>query len=249
MRRLVCICLVLLAACGSGSRHNESPEIRVAAAASLTGAIGDLAAAYPDARVVCNYGASSDLARQIKDGAPADVYISASSKWADYMVSEGLTGIPPLTIARNVLVCVVPADSRADVKDLNALPQAGFRRIVIGDEGVPAGDYTRQAFKAANVQEELKSSLIGQKDVRTVVKAVESGEADCGFVYATDARTAKVRVLFTVDAALHAEIGYYACLLKSAANPEQARAFITFLTSPEATAILRKAGFVVFDAD
>lgn len=249
MRFLVCLSL-LVAACGGGTPSNtHRPELRVSAAASLTDVMGKLGADFTQGQVVGNYGASSDLARQIKDGAPADVYICASSKWADYMVSEGLTSHPPITIARNELVCIAPADVEGGPNTLAGLGNAGYKRIAIGDEGVPVGDYTREALKASGLRDALQPSLIGQKDARAVLKAVEAGEVDCGFVYATDARAAKVRVLFKVDPALHTETGYYACVVKHAKEPEAAGAFLAFLTSPEATAILREAGFVVLDAD
>lgn len=242
--------LLLLAACGGGTPSNtSSPEIRVSAAASLSDVMGKLGAEFTEGKLVGNYGASSDLARQIKDGAPADVYIGASRKWADYMVSEGLTSHPPITIARNELVCIAPSDAQGGPDALAGLGSAGYQRIALGDEGVPVGDYAREALKASGLREALQPALIGQKDARAVLKAVESGEVDCGFVYATDARAAKVRLLFKVDPALHTETGYYACVVKHSKQQEAARAFLTFLTSPKATAILREAGFVVLDAD
>lgn len=249
MRYLLCLSL-LLAACGGGTDdHKAVPEIRVAAAASLMDVVGKLGDEFTEGKIVGNFGASSDLARQIKDGAPADVYIGASRKWADYMVSEGLTKHPPLTIARNVLVCIAPGDAAGGPDSLAALGGAGFTRIAVGDEGVPVGDYTREALKSAGLRDTLKPALIGQKDARAVLKAVETGEVDCGFVYATDARVAKVRVLFKVDPALHSETGYYGCAVTHAKEPDRARAFVQFLTSPKAAAILREAGFVVPDAD
>lgn len=209
----------------------------------MTDVVEKLGAGFEGDKLSGNYGSSSDLARQIKDGAPADVYISANRKWVDYMFAEGLADGHVLVVARNTLVCVVPADATAEVKDLRALPEAGFKLIAIGDEGVPAGDYAREAFLSTGVTDLLKPSLVGQKDVRAVLKAVETGQVDCGFVYATDARTANVRTLFTVDPKTHSEISYLACKVKSGANPGAANAFLEYLKSDAARAILREAGF------
>jgi molybdate transport system substrate-binding protein len=240
--------VVVVTGCGGGSNANENETLRVSAAASMTDVVEKLGAGFEGGKVSGNYGSSSDLARQIKDGAPADVYISASRKWADYMTAEGLADGEMLVFARNTLVCVAPADSKADVKDLKALPGAGFKLIAIGDEGVPAGDYAREAFAKTGVAAALKPSLVGQRDVRAVLQAVKTGEVDCGFVYATDAKTADVRTLFTVDSGAHAPIEYYACAVKGAQQPAVAKAFLEYLKSDAARAILREAGFLT-DAD
>lgn len=229
----------------AGASGKSAVTVRVSAAASMTDVMERLGARFEGGKVSGNYGASSDLARQIKDGAPADVYVSAAKKWADFMTAEGLDDGGVKVFARTSLVCVVPADSGVQVPGLKDLPAAGFKLIAIGDEGVPAGDYTREAFKSAGVTDALKPFLVGQKDVRAVLKAVESGDVDCGFVYSTDAKVAKVRVLFTVEASAHKPIEYYVCAVKGAENPEAAKLFIEYLLSAKGHAILREAGFEV----
>jgi molybdate transport system substrate-binding protein len=244
----LCAVVVVTACGGIPDNQHKQATLRVSAAASMTDVIEKLGPGFEGGKISGNYGSSSDLARQIKDGAPADVYISANKKWADYMVAEGLAEGEVLVFARNTLVCIAPMDSSGDVKDLKGLPGAGFKLVAIGDEGVPAGDYAREAFAKTGVSEALKPALVGQKDVRAVLRAVEAGEVDCGFVYATDANAANVRTLFTVDSSAHAPIEYYACALKQADQPAAAKAFLEYLKSDTARGILREAGFLI-DAD
>jgi molybdate transport system substrate-binding protein len=250
--RAICFLMLILAACGGdapSSGDAPKPTLRVAAAASMTDVVNKLGDAFEGAKVSGNFGASGDLARQIKDGAPADIYISAAKSWADFMAQEGLNDGDVLVFALNGLVCVAPADSGTDIKSLKDLPGAGLRFIAIGDEGVPAGNYTREAMRHFGVYDALRPSLVGQKDVRAALKAVEAGEADCGFVYSTDANVAKVRTLFIVDPASHARIEYYVCVVKQAEQPAAAKAFIEHLKSERGRAILREAGFLIPDAD
>jgi molybdate transport system substrate-binding protein len=244
----LCAVVVVTACGGIPDNQHKQATLRVSAAASMTDVIEKLGPGFEGGKISGNYGSSSDLARQIKDGAPADVYISASKKWADYMVAEGLAEGEVLVFARNTLVCVAPAESKIEVKDLKALPEAGFKLIAIGDEGVPAGDYAREVFARTGVADRLKPALVGQKDVRAVLTAVRDGHVDCGFVFATDARTVDVRILFTVDSTAHAPIEYYACAVKGAAQPAAAKAFLEYLKSDTARGILREAGFLI-DAD
>lgn len=234
------ICL-LLSACGGG---DESDRVTVFAAASMTDVVTELSVGFTDAKVRSSFGASSDLARQIKDGAPADVYISASNDWVDYLKKHERLEGDPVVIARNDLVCVTRKGSgfeRNDLADLGARPCL----TAIADAGVPAGEYTRQALARAGVLEGLKSSLIGQTDVRAVVTAVQSQNAALGFVYSSDAIAFRetLQVLFTVPAEMHEPIMYCAAVVKGAAKPDAARGFVKYLQSAGAREQLKKLGF------
>ncbi|MCB9896274.1 MAG: molybdate ABC transporter substrate-binding protein [Planctomycetes bacterium] len=246
MRKLVLIALLgLIAGC---SNTNSQEHIRVSAAASMTDAVGALALKYNQITghpVDTNFGASSTLARQIHDGAPASVYVSASREWVDFLKKrEHLQG-EPVVIARNRIVCVAQKDSSFEFKDFAALA-ADPPVIAIADQGVPAGDYTRQALTKAGVLEKLKPSLVGQSDVRAVVAAVQTGNAPVGFVYSSDAYNFEdsLRVLFVVPGDMHDPIEYYAALLKDAENPEAARGFFLYLQSEKAQDELSKMGFI-----
>jgi molybdate transport system substrate-binding protein len=248
---------LMLAACGGSAPPDNSTQsakgtLRVSAAASMTGVLEKLFEGFGKAELKANYGPSSDLARTLKTGYPADVYISASKKWADFMEEEGLITGRHVVFAGGVLVCVAPEESDITAKNLAELADAKLERnkIAVGNDGVPAGDYAREAFKATGVIDALKPRLVGMLDVRAVLTAVRDGEVDCGFVYATDAKGSNVRTLFEVGPQNHAPIEYYICLVKHGEQPELAQEFIDFLRGDKGRAILREAGFIIpGDAD
>jgi molybdate transport system substrate-binding protein len=243
--RLLKLCAVIclfLAAC---SRGDERDNVKIYVAASLLDAVGAIGWEFEqqtDIAVHHSPGASSTLARQIADGAPAHVYFSASRKWVDYLTEHGKLEGEAHVFARNELVCVVPG-GRPKFDGLEGLKDPAIKRIAIADEGVPAGDYARQALKNAGLYEELKGKLIGQSDVRGVVYAVQIAEADAGFVYATDALAYKegVDVDFKLDAVLHDPIECYIAKVKGA--PAHVDAYIKFMQGPAAKAKLKELGF------
>src|SRR5574338_32086 len=218
-------------------RAAEAPEkLRVLAAASLTEVVEVLAKRFEGAQVVTSFGASSELARQIEDGAPADVFVSASPEWVDFLREAGALDGEAVVIARNELVCIAPKGSplasrgAADPKGLLGLLEQG-ELVAIADEGVPAGEYARKALAHAGLLEAYRPHLVGQKDVRAVLHAVERGEVQAGFVYATDARVASVEHLFAFDPASHPPIEYHAAALRGARTPAEARHFVAWLRS------------------
>lgn len=242
--------------------------LRVLAAASLTEVVEALASSFPDGAVEASFGASSDLARQIKDGAPADVFLSASPEWVDFLREAGTLVGEPVLFARNALVCVAPQDSPLataektaaakpeaagsprvrDPRTLLARIEAGDEIVAIADAGVPAGDYARKALAKLGLAATFEKRLVGQKDVRAVLHAVEQGEVAAGFVYATDARIARVETLFAFDPATHPPIEYLAVVVRQADEPadsDLAQRFVAYLRSDAARARLSAAGFVL----
>lgn len=240
------------------------PPLRIAAAASLTEIVEALARDYPGGKVVTSFGASSDLARQIRDGAPVDVFLSASPEWIEVLRAAKATRGEPVRVARNALVCVAGRGVSFDasgrggeggaIRDphalLEKLPEGEL--VAIADAGVPAGEYARTALDRLGLTKRFESRLVGQRDVRAVLFAVERGEVAAGFVYATDARVAGegVRLLFRFDPALHPPIEYQAVAIRQAdaasgARLAAARGFLDFLGSPAARARLSQAGFVL----
>jgi molybdate transport system substrate-binding protein len=175
---------------GDAGGEPESRELVVSAAASLTDAFTDLGAAYEDANrgvtVTFNFGPSDGLATQINEGAPVDVFASASPTWMDAVEEEG-PGVTGRThFARNELTIIVPADNPAGIQDLDDLAEDGVK-LVVAAEGVPAGDYAREIFATARIAGEVMGNVVSNaEDVRAVVTAVASGEADAGVVYVTD---------------------------------------------------------------
>jgi molybdate transport system substrate-binding protein len=242
---LILLLVGLLGACG---RDPESPPpLTVFAAASVAEVVEEVATGFDGPAVRASFGASSDLARQIRDGAPADVYLSASRRWADFLAEAGVLATEPVLFARNALVCVAPESSPLAAGGLPALLSglAPADRVAIADEGVPAGEYARRSLAATGHLEPLRGRLVGQKDVRAVVRAVERGECAAGFVYATDARVARTRTLFTLAPDTHPPIEYLAAVVRSSRRPEEARRFLAHLRGEAGRAVLTRRGFLL----
>lgn len=245
-RALVAVALALVAACGERGEDDGRPELLVFAAASATDVVAELASGYADARVRTSFGASSDLARQIADGAPADVFVSASRRWIDHLDGRGALVGEPRTLARNALVCVVPPGSPLPSLDDASALAAALRpddRVAIADAGVPAGEAARESLAATGDLEALRARLVGQVDVRAVLRAVAAGEAAAGFVYATDARAAAVELRFALDPATHAPVELVAAVVAGSRAPEAARAFLEHVAGTEGRAVLARHGF------
>jgi molybdate transport system substrate-binding protein len=232
------------------AQAQETPTLRVLAAASLTEVVEQLGRRFEGARVVPSFGASSELARQIADGAPADVFVAASADWVEYLRQENALDGEPVVIAKNQLVAIAPKESPL-AKQGAGDPRALLERlgpndlVAIADAGVPAGEYARRALTKLGLLAAYEKRLVGQKDVRAVLRAVEQGELPAGFVYATDAKVAPVAQLFVFDPASHPPIEYHAAALRRAAQPAEARRFLGFLTSPIAREQLSNAGFAL----
>ncbi|MCI0633667.1 MAG: molybdate ABC transporter substrate-binding protein [Actinobacteria bacterium] len=175
---------------GAGGTAAEETELTVSAAASLTDAfteIGDAFEARHEALTVTfNFGPSDGLATQINEGAPVDVFASASGTWMDAVQEEGPGVSGRADFARNRLAIVVPTDNPAGIEDISDLTEDDLQ-LVIAAEGVPAGDYARVIFASAGISEAALANVVSNaEDVRAVVTAVASGEADAGVVYVTD---------------------------------------------------------------
>jgi len=223
-------------------------EIRLSAAASMADALKEIAAAFakknPGVSILPNLGSSGALAKQIAQGAPADLFISANTKWMDYLVKEGR--IPARTVrffTSNTLVFA--GFSAAGVTSLDALPL--LSRIAIGSpQSVPAGRYAEQVMRAAGIYEKLlaQNKLVMAKDVRQALLYADRGEVDGAFVYKTDALlAAHAAILFTVQAGLHEPIDYPLGLTPEGEGNAAARSFYDFLTGATAFAIMEKFGF------
>lgn len=235
---------------GSAAFAQEPPTLRVFAAASLTEVVQGLAKRYDGARVEANFGGSSALARQIRDGAPADVFLSANPDWIDFLREAGAIAGDPIVLARNRLVCIAPREGRLTkgrVTDPKALLEALGRegRVAIADEGVPAGEYARAALRHLGLLDAFAPHLVGQQDVRAVLHAAEQGELPAGFVYSTDAKVADVETLFAFDPSTHPPIEYQAAVVRDARHPGEASRFLDYLQSETARSLLTSAGFAL----
>lgn len=234
----------------TGCRKEQHPVLTVSIAASLQQAMVDVETAYVREHGVVefrnNFGSSGGLAREIEQGAPVDLFLSAGAKPMDQIASEGLLLVNSRTnLLRNSLVMIVPRDST--MRDLSQLADPGVKLVALGDPAsVPAGQYGRQALESLHLYQALRTKLVLGKDVRQVLTYIETGDADAGFVYATDASLSrKVRVAAVVPDSLHDPIVYPAAALKGCHDEAAARAFIAYLHSDTAKAILSRYGFTM----
>jgi molybdate transport system substrate-binding protein len=223
-------------------------ELTVFAAASLTDALEEVGKAYELAsgnKLVFNLGASSDLARQIRAGAPADVFFAADEAQMDALEKEGLVRPSDrVDVLSNTLVIVLPAASNRALASAEDLVHA--ERIALADpQAVPAGVYARTYLQSLGLWARVKSKIVPCLNVRAALAAVESEHADAGIVYRTDATASrKARVAFEVPRDRGPKIVYPLASLagsKKAGTAELRR----FLTSADALAIYAKHGFVV----
>ncbi|HXF73577.1 MAG TPA: molybdate ABC transporter substrate-binding protein [Actinomycetota bacterium] len=237
-----------LAGCGDRGRA-ERRELVVLAAASLTEAFGEIGrafeASHPGVVVRFSFGPSDGLAAQIREGAPADVFASASPAWMDDVEENGPGVLHRAVFARNRLVVITPADDPGDVSDLRDLARPGLR-LVLAAPGVPAGDYARQVLENAGIADRALANLVSnEEDVKAVVQKVALGEADAGIVYATDVTPAVREDLRTVEIpdAVNVIAVYPIGIIASSEHRDLARAFVEEVLGP-GQAILRRYGFL-----
>ncbi len=258
MRFLLFLCILLapLGARAQESRAQESrvQELTVFAAASLTDAMKDVSALWTQAGhppLRMSFGSSSTLARQIEQGAPANLFASADQKWMDFLAEKKLIAADTRKdLLGNDLVLVVPADKPVHVTigpgfDLAALLGPNGR-LATGDPAhVPVGIYAEQALKKLGLWDGIAPRLARTDDVRAALLLVERGEAPAGIVYATDAAVSKgVMVAGTFPANSHDPVVYPFAVTKSGDTP-QARALLAFLAGPQARAVFVQRGFKV----
>ncbi|HSE80315.1 MAG TPA: molybdate ABC transporter substrate-binding protein [Gaiellaceae bacterium] len=232
--------VVLLAASCGGDDSGGSAELdglTVFAAASLTEVFEEIA---PDATF--NFAGSDELATQIREGAPVDVYAAASPRYPNELAAEGFLRQPQV-FATNRLVVVVPPDNPAGIRTVDDLSRDGVR-LVIGAEGVPVGDYTRSVLETMGAEDVLDNVVSNEQDVKGVLGKVVSGDADAGFVYVTDAKAAGDDV---ESIALPAQppVEYPIGIVAETENLEAAEAFIELVLSEDGRQALEGAGFGV----
>jgi molybdate transport system substrate-binding protein len=190
-----------------------------------------------------SFAGSDQLALQIRQGAPADVYAAASPKYTQLLYHDGLVR-KPITFATNKLIVIVPKSNPARVDSVYDLRRQGVK-VVIGDRGVPIGAYTRQLLDALGITDAVMRNVVSQEtDVKGIVSKVALGEADAGFVYVTDARpvASKVRKILLPGWA-QPLIRYQIAIVSSSPRKVGARAFIRKVTSKRGRLLLKRAGF------
>jgi len=236
MRRLVLAAVALVLALPDTT--SAGGGITVFAASSLTGAFPQIASAPR-----YSFAGSDQLAAQLRAGAPADVYAAASPKYPELLYRDGLVR-KPAVFATNRLVVIVPRPNPARIRSVYDLRHAGVK-LVVGDASVPVGSYTRQILDTLGITSDVLRNVVSEEpDVKGIVAKVALGEADAGFVYATDAKAvaSKIRAL-DLPAWAQPPIRYEIAVVSSAAHPAAARAFVVRVLSKHGRTVLARSGF------
>jgi molybdate transport system substrate-binding protein len=239
---------------GSGSTSGASQtKLTVFAAASLNTVFPQIAAefrkAHPGVTFTFSFAGTDTLTTQIEQGAPADVFAGASTKYGTELAGKGLIDAPQV-FATNRLVVVVPTGDPAHITSLRDLAKPGTR-IVIGDATVPIGAYTRKVlgnldatYGASYSPAVLKNVVSEALDVTSILTSVSTGNADAGFVYVTDARSAGDKVVtIGLPAAAQAVASYPIAVVKASKHATVAGQFAAFMLGAQAQAALAAAGF------
>lgn len=240
-----------LTGCAAPVAEEEEPTtLHVSAAASLTDALTEIGEGYSaevPVTIEFNFGGSGALKTQIIEGAPCDLFISASANHMNDLVQDGMIlSQSQVELLKNTLTLIASEEKSGEVS-VATLNTDGVESVSIGEpETVPAGQYAKEALTSLNLWEALEGKLIYAKDVRAVLEYVESGNVDCGIVYRTDAVLLETGVIiedFPADS--HKPIVYPAALLAESGNLEVGQEFLDYLQGPEAKAIFEKYGFTV----
>lgn len=249
--------LSILAGCGSSSSNASSQKsasakgvkLTISAAASMKDALTAVKTAYEEQSpntLLINFASSGTLQHQIEQGAPADLFLSASEAKMTSLKKEGLIDTSHTKdLLKNDLVLIVPKGSTLGIKSLNDLQKASVSKVSIGiPETVPAGAYAKEALQNTNNWNGLQSKLVLAKDVRQALTYVETGNVEAGIVYRTDAMiTNKVKIVGTIPDSDHKPIVYPVGIIKATKHHAQAVDFYNFLQTKKAQAIFEKYGF------
>lgn len=255
MLALACV----LVGCGGSSdseeqssAEKEGTEITVLAAASLTDALNEIIAEYgkeSSDKITTSYAGSGDLVQQIKGGAPCDLFVSASKANMDDLEKEDLIDKESRKDLLGNTLTLIAAAEAADSVSMDALATDTVKQIAIGEpETVPAGKYAAQVFESMKITDAVESKIVKAKDVRAVLNYVETGDAECGFVYKTDAlmlKEDKGKIVEDVDSSLHDPIVYPAAIIKDSAQAEATKVFYEYLETDYAKGVFEKYGFSV----
>jgi len=247
IRHFAFVALIALTALQQARADN----LTVFAAASLKNALDDIAAKWKDSgagTVGASYASSSTLAKQIEQGAPADVFISADTQWMGYVNKKSLVDNPH-DLLGNRLVLISAKDNPLTLEIKPGLKLAELLadgRLAVGDpSNVPAGIYAKEALTKLKIWDEVQPKLAPAADVRAALTLVSRGEAPLGIVYETDAKVdPKVRTVAVFPEDSHKPIVYPVAVVKSSRNPDAAK-FVAFLDGPAAKEIFVKYGFSV----
>ncbi|MUG45973.1 molybdate ABC transporter substrate-binding protein [Paenibacillus woosongensis] len=235
---------------GCSTVSDEQVELTISAAASLTDAMKQIQASYeaqhPAVKLTFNFGGSGALQKQIEQGAPVDLFLSAAANNMNLLLDQNIIDAKQhMNLLTNKLVVVIPDDQLDEVQGMEDLKDTRIKMIAVGiPESVPAGSYAREALISAGLWDILQPKVVQAKDVRQVLQYVETGNADAGFVYESDALTsAKVKIAFPVDPAIYTPVEYPVGVIKSTKHGKEAAELYNYLHSQEALDVFVRYGF------
>ena len=261
---VLCLTVSMLAGCASKKDEQKPVELTVFAAASMTETLNEIAELYkqvaPNVTLVFNFDSSGTLKKQIQEGADCDVFISAAPKQMNQLDAskdrdanpDGLDFVlqgTRIDLLENKVALAVPEGNPANIHsydDLVAGLKAGTVLLAMGDADVPVGQYTQKILKYFELNEEelAKAGVITYgSNVKQVTTQVSEAVVSCGIIYGTDAYSAKLTVVDTATKEMCGQVIYPAAVLKITRNEEAAKAFLDYLTGPEAGAVFESVGF------
>lgn len=247
---ILIIALVIFAGCEDNKVNHQSITLNISAAASLSDALDEISAVYAKKsqdELLFNYAGSGSLKTQIEEGAPCDLFISASEEHMDELDTQGLIQKNTrVALLGNTLTLIASAECK-DLISMDSLVSDKVKSIAIGTpDAVPAGRYAQQVFEALNIIKQVETKLILGKDVRGVLDYVETGNVDCGFVYKTDALLLKSgTIIQDVPQEYHNPIVYTMAILSQTQNKEAITEFYDFLQTDYAKDVFEKYGFTI----
>lgn len=256
---ILAMAMMVLSGCGgqqaadsSAAAEKGTIELHVSAAASLTDVMKEMAAAYekehPNVKIVFNFGSSGALQQAIENGGETDLFFSAAQKQMNALDKAGLLlEGTRRDLLQNEVVLIVPQEGGNDLNDFKQVTARDIKHIALGEpKGVPVGQYSEEVFTKLGILEDVKGKAVYGSDVRQVLSWVETGEAECGVVYATDAAVSdNVRVVAKAPSDTHKPIIYPAAVLKASQHTDAAKDFLAFASSDASKKLFEKYGFEV----
>lgn len=246
--------IVTAMACSSGNSQQSRNPLRIFAAASLTSVMPEVAVAFqethPNTNVEFNFAASSILAKQIDQGAEADIYLSANLQWMQFLKEKKqIRENSQMEFLGNELV-LINSKNRQNIPGLQDLLRKDVQRIALADwSHVPAGMYAKSALEKIGMWEKIRPKCIPALDARAALAYVERGDVDCGIVYRSDAFiSSNVFISNGIPKEIQPEILYSAAITQNSSHPTSA-AFFSFLKTQKAKEIFRESGFVIPESE
>ncbi len=237
---------------------NQSTQLTVSAAASLQDVIEDIEPLYqqkhPQTEIIYNFGSSGSLQRQIEQGAPVDVFISAASKQMNTLEKQDiLLTETRRNLLKNQMVLVTSetnAKNNPKFDNFDDLTSQTITTIALGEpDSVPAGKYAQEVLTSFKIADKVTPKAVYGKDVRQVLNYVATGNADAGIVYRTDVQVAdNVKIVATAPENTHSPVIYPIAVIKNSQHPEEATDLIKFFTTPQVKEIFEENGFIAVDS-